>query len=335
MKRTKQIIASKFLRVWTRCFVLLHFVLITGAVLAQSSMFSEVDSWSLETRYEWDPNRIFPQDVVKSVCYFSENKIIEDTLYSVFVARQYYYKRTDMNGTHVDSSLYPPIEMAYFYDDTLSGITYMRMPDGKRAFPRYFHNPNVGDTIAYHVLWSDPDGGHVEEFVVDSILDIELFGKEFRKVSLLSERYYEPYYIVGVGGPDGVVDFLGAVAANPYVNSIRCISDGVNFEGIEGATRDCYNFSTIDIISATNNLHHPVLIYPNPVDKTVKLKPIDQLVDIRIVNSAGVEKEFNYSNTGRADQDFIIDVGHFSSGQYYVIMTDDAGRQVVWPFLKR
>ncbi|MGB0166228.1 MAG: T9SS type A sorting domain-containing protein [Luteibaculum sp.] len=312
-------------------------------VLTKAQPTSIIDTslvWDITSYERWDRTNFFPKDVRSEYYFFQGDTLIDDTLYHVLVARQHYFSTVDGNGnSHEDTNLYGPVNKAFFFDDPLENITYMRLPQGSRAFPRFYNNPSVGDTITYWFL--DVNEDYTTKAVVKSINPQQYFGKTVNRVELGSDDFFlthDAFYITGLGGQNGLVHFLQYNEGYDY-SVINCIQKGDAYRRFDRpASEQCeFQHDPTNIQYKTRN-SIGFNVFPNPTNTGkihYSIASGTEAYSIRIVDQLGktVYTEYDLQRKDPLEVKS-IDITSLEIGFYNIVIINKTGERFSKSFLK-
>ncbi len=311
-------------------------------VLTKAQPASIIDTslvWDIISYERWDRTNFFPKDVRSEYYFFDGDTLINDTLYHVLVARQHYFSTVDGNGnSHEDTNLYGAVNKAFFFDDSSENITYMRLPEGSRAFPRFYNSPSIGDTITYWFLDANED--FTTKAVVKSITPKNYFGKTVSYVELDNTdlSLHDAFYITGFGGQNGLVHFLKFDEGYDY-SIINCIQKGDAYRRFDRpASEQCeFQHDPTSIQDETRNSLQ-FNVYPNPTNTGkihYSIAPGTEAYSIRIVDQLGktVYTEHDLQRQVSLEVNS-IDISSLDIGFYNLVIINKSGQRFSKSFLK-
>ncbi|WP_170227050.1 T9SS type A sorting domain-containing protein [Luteibaculum oceani] len=291
--------------------------------------------WSITDVIYFDTNpNSFKKLSLSKYYFFDGDTLIDDTLYDVLKSRLYHVYGTQANGDSInDSTLHDPETAAFFFDDINTEITFMRLPEGEKAFPRYFWNPEVGDTIRYHMIEYQPDGSYYFDLVVDKKDTVEYFGEERYWIEFEENpEILQQYFITGLGGGNGLIHHVRNFNF-PDLSYITCMSKNGEFEQFYSNQQnsDCHfehDQQTITNILNRKMESFAVELSPNPVNEILSITYNNQQIEgIQIISNLGiVTVSNNLRHRHYEDRKQIeIDFSSFPSGLYIVNFTSKNG----------
>lgn len=288
-----------------------------------------------------EPHPAANRSYYSSYLYFSGDTLIKDTLYQILNSKLYCYSGTSANGTPFKNcSLGSKTIKAFFHFDSTTQITYMRLPDSERAFPRYYSNLEVGDTIRYYELKAYPEGAVYTDLVVKDIEAINYFGDTRQKIILEGNPYYlENEYITGIGGMNGLIHFLKYASDYDY-GYISCLGLEKEFEKYDPSVqgKDCkFEYTTEQITNIKGHQYSlkKWSVYPNPADNFIHIDLMDDHIkSIQILNLPGAILSSHTSSTINKTTSQ-LDISNLPKGMYILLITATSGVDYRHKFIKQ
>ncbi|TXC78818.1 T9SS type A sorting domain-containing protein [Luteibaculum oceani] len=310
--------------------------------IGQSQNFIDTGMvWQVENVYNLEQRVGSPELIIHEYLFFKGDTTISDTVYKILVARQFKATEIQNGSTHIDSTLYEPYPKAYFFEDTISGITYMRMPDGEKAFPRFYNNLQVGDTVQYQLLELDRNGNVFTNLIVKSIAPVTYFGQIRYKIEFkYNSEIPDGYFITGLGGSNGLIKYLQWVE-NYDRGQINCLRYEGDYEKFfQNGGMDCEFKHSPTAISERVVRNFNFHLFPNPAKDVLNITVVnDRLQTIVVQNIAG---EIVESFSGISERTLTnnpnkmaIDIKNLSEGVYLVLAVGESGYRYTLRFLKK
>lgn len=297
--------------------------------------------WEVTKVVYEEPTPSAHRDFYSYYYFFDGDTLIEDTLYSTLMARQFHHTGRSSNGTTFeDSTLYAAIPEAFFYHDSTSSITYIRLPGGNKAFPRYYSNLEIGDTIRYYELKNFPNGEFYTDFVVQDKDSVTYFGNIYFKLTLGdSPSYIENEIVGGLGGGNGLIHYLRYLPDNDY-EYIGCMNIDNVYELYDPNTQtlECnfdYSPDQITKVERIEKSRLPIMVFPNPATSTLTVDiSNDRIKEIQIFSSLGAR--VSLESKAEINSNFItIDITLLPKGVYYIHVGSQSGHLYVEKLIKK
>jgi hypothetical protein len=267
--------------------------------------------WDVMIGHEWLPCMFFSGER----CFFEGDTILDGLHYNIV--------RANPILSFGAGGFCPPYEVdgdssyitAFMREDTIAKKVFIYEEWCGDAL-LYDFSLDVNDTLL--TVFSSP-------LVVDSIRYVNLLNGEERKIFYFSGcNWMDLYYIEGIGGSTGLcyplsimIDYY-IVAGCVVENNNPLLNLGQKW-GI-----DCYPYVGINELSKK----HGVIVYPNPVsgqELTIEFENTQHHsnIELRLYDAFGKEVHRRRIYTGQ--QDISLDVGHWPSGLYLVVVYSNGG----------